>query len=138
MGKRTPDSEKTIKQLKKDVWKWFSLARRLESCYEGYGNCCTCGKLIHYKKGNAGHFRHNVNNTYFLEKNVHLQCIFCNMYCSGKTYEYGRYLDERYGEGTADGLDLLSHKRKTFKKEELIELKEIWKTKAKKLEETNG
>ena len=35
-------------------------------------------------------------------------CVTCNSFDQGRQFEYGLYLDKRYGEGTAEKLSILS------------------------------
>ena len=46
--------------------------------------------------------------TRFEEKNTGVQCTGCNIFSQGKQFEFGKYLDERYGEGTAEKMLLMS------------------------------
>jgi hypothetical protein len=72
------------------------------------GYCITCQKLTPAEgkgTGHAGHFiERGCKPTRYLERNVHLQCNYCNTYKYGRQYEYGLVLDARYGEGTAKSL----------------------------------
>ena len=90
--------------------KEFSLFIRLRAVnYSGYGNCFTCGKLIHYKDGHCGHFisrRHKA--TRWHEQNCALQCIACNLFNQGRQFEFARAIDKLWGGGTADKLLALS------------------------------
>lgn len=106
----------------------FRLYIRLRDCDEyGYGNCITCGVKKHYTGANAGHFRHRVNSTYFLEDNCHFQCINCNFGGLGEGYTYGKVIDQRYGDGRADELKRLSFLEKRFTREEVTSMVEKWK-----------
>jgi hypothetical protein len=117
------------------LWKEFSLFIRLrDSDADGFGNCITCKKKVHYKESHAGHFisrRHKA--TKFDEKNVHLQCVSCNTYNAGRQYEYSIELDRRYGEGTAEELLQKSNELKKFTKSEIDELTKEYKEKVKQL-----
>lgn len=75
----------------------------------GYGVCCTCGNAVHRDQAEAGHFigrRHMI--TRYHDRNVNLQCISCNRARNPQDLAYARYLDEKYGAGTADELRRLS------------------------------
>lgn len=116
------------------LWKVFSEFIRLRDSKDGFGNCCTCGKLIHYKEGHAGHFisrRHKA--TKFDEMNVHLQCVSCNTFHNGRQFEYSLFLDKRYGPGTAERL--LQKSRQTYKmtSKEIDELTKEYKEKVKQM-----
>ena len=83
----------------------FSLFIRKRDSKNGFGNCCTCGKLVDIKEAHCGHFisrRHQA--TRFNEKNCSLQCVSCNTFNQGRQYEFGLYIDKRWGAGTAEKL----------------------------------
>ena len=96
----------------------FSLFIRQRDSKNGFGNCCTCGKLVDIKEAHCGHFisrRHQA--TRFNEKNCALQCVACNTFNQGRQYEFGIYIDKRWGEGTAE--KLLIESRQTVKRSKL-------------------
>lgn len=101
--------KKLIKELDAVVGKFIRI-RDTDS--QGYGNCITCNKQLHFsetKLVNCGHF---MSRKYFAtrynEQNMHFQCVGCNKYADGRQYEHGLYIDSRYGEGTAKELLLRS------------------------------
>lgn len=97
-------SRKSNKQLEAILWKWFSLFIRLrDSNSKGICYCITCGKPMHYKEADAGHFvSRNYKSTKYEEKNVNAQCPYENRFLSGKQYEHGIAIDKKYGLGTAE------------------------------------
>lgn len=88
---------KTIRQLKKELWKWFSLFIRQRDGYK----CVTCGK---YAEGSGMHAGHYITKAagglalYFHENNVHAQCFRCNIHLSGNWSKYRDFILEKYGE----------------------------------------
>ena len=98
--------KKSISKLKKDLDKWFSLYIRLrDATEEGLVQCFTSGRVYHYKKIHAGHFmsrRHLA--TRWCEINVQPQSAADNLFGQGEQYRFGLYLDNKYGEGTAEEL----------------------------------
>jgi NAD-dependent SIR2 family protein deacetylase len=73
--------------------------------HAGNCKCITCEKSFYYKDIDAGHFvsrRHIIVR--FDELNVFPQCKYCNRFLNGLQYEYGKALDAKFGEGTADSL----------------------------------
>jgi len=85
--------------------KAFSIYIRTRDTVDGVGKCCTCGKITEFKGGHCGHFisrRHQA--TRFNEKNCALQCVSCNTYNQGRQYEFGLFIDQKYGKGTAERL----------------------------------
>mgnify|MGYP000244598755 FL=1 len=104
--------KKTISKLKKELDKWFSLYIRLRDANEyGYTQCFTCGKVGHYKTGGMqnGHFQSRKHlSTRFDEENCQVQCVACNMFRQGEQFKFGINLDSKYGEGTAEELEILA------------------------------
>ena len=117
------------------LWKVFSLYIRLrDSDANGFGKCFTCGKVLHYKEGDAGHgIGRQHKATKFSELNVHLQCRKCNYYGAGEQAKYMLEVDKRYGDGTWDKLELAS--KMTFKRTqfEIDTMTEFYKQQLKKL-----
>ena len=105
-------AKKTISKLKKELDKWFSLYIRLRDANEyGYTQCFTCGKVGHYKTGGMqnGHFQSRKHlSTRFDEDNCQVQCVACNMFRQGEQFKFGINLDSKYGEGTAEELEILA------------------------------
>lgn len=101
----------SAKGLKKKAWKVFSLWVRKRNCDPmGYSMCVTCGAVALPKDLNAGHFIHGHSKITFMDdRNVHPQCIRCNMYLSGNLIEYAAYMKKTYGWETVDALRELSH-----------------------------
>ena len=101
---------KTISKLKKELDKWFSLFIRLRESEEGLVQCFTCNKVSHYKSGmQNGHFQSRKHlSTRWDLKNCQVQCVGCNMFKAGEQYKFSLNLDAKYGEGTAEELELLA------------------------------
>ena len=101
---------KTISKLKKELDKWFSLYIRLRESEEGLVQCFTCGKVSHYKSGmQNGHFQSRKHlATRWDEENCQVQCVGCNMFKAGEQYKFSIALESKYGEGTAEKLELLA------------------------------
>jgi len=119
-----------ISSLKKRADKIFSeYIRRRDSNEEGYGTCCTCGLLIHWTDGDAGHYiRRGINSTRYHEWNVHLQCRNCNR-GGERNASYAKFLVDKYGKQVLDVLCLLEHQNKRWFHWELEELIEKYKDK---------
>ena len=131
-------AKSNLTKAKEKLWKVFSEYIRLRDSKDGYNTCVTCGKVINWKyETDAGHFRSRKNNATFVhEKNVHPQCKGCNI--RGEEYVHGKYIDARYGEGTADELTDLSRTTYKFSIYELEELTEHYKEEVKKLKKSLG
>jgi hypothetical protein len=97
----------TISKLKKKLDKLFSeYIRRRNADHLGRVKCFTCGVEKHWKEQQAGHFQSRSHySTRWDEVNVQVQCVKCNMYRQGEQYKFGMYLDQRFGDGTAEELE---------------------------------
>ena len=106
---------KTISKLKKELDKWFSLYIRLrDATDEGLVQCFTSGRVYHYKQIHAGHFiSRRCLATRWCEVNVQPQSAADNLFGQGEQYKFGLRLDNKYGEGTAEELQIKS--RQTVK-----------------------
>ena len=106
------EHKKTVRQkLKKEVWKWCSLYIRQRDSVNGeWGYCCTCGKIVQIKYGDAGHFigrgLGGSSGVYFDERNIHLQCKTCNAFEQGAYTEYRKFMLDKYGQEVIDELEL--------------------------------
>ena len=96
--------------------KWVRLR---DTNSEGYGECCSCGKVVHSKEANSGHFMpRQYKNTRWNEDNVKLQCIKCNNWEGGAQYAFAKFL----GFEEADRLVELSKIKVTFTDEEYADI----------------
>lgn len=106
-----------ISALKKRAQSNFrKYAKLLCTDANGWANCITCKARIRYgtKNCQGGHFDHNRMGNYFNLMNCHAQCSGCNNWGLGKGYEYGKEIDKRYGEGTADKIKKQGRKERRF------------------------
>lgn len=98
--------------------------RLRDSDKNGYGKCITCGKIIFWKDGDAGHAINRAHmSTRFDEMNVHLQCRYCNRFREGEIVEYTQALVRKYGQSRLDILLAKKHftsKMGDFEAEQLI------------------
>ena len=95
-------------------------------------NCISCGNPA--KKENAGHYRSAGGSPEyrFNEKNVHLQCEYCNTFLHGNLIEYRKGLIKKIGLEEVEKLESKTEAKK-YSILELIEMKVIYKDKIKKL-----
>ena len=100
----------TISKLKKKLDSLFSQYIRIRNAdHLGRVKCFTCGVEKHWKEQQAGHFQsRSHHSTRWDEVNVQVQCVKCNMFRQGEQYKFGMYLDQRFGEGTAEELEIRS------------------------------
>lgn len=92
-------------------------------------NCISCGKKA--LKENAGHY-FNANNHWsvrFDERNVHLQCEYCNTYLSGNLINYRDKLIEKIGIGEYNVLCEIAKETRKYSIPEVIEISEQYKEK---------
>ena len=98
----------SVTSLKKKLDRVFSIYVRLRDTDEsGYGRCISCGQIIHWKKGDAGHYvnRKHMSLRYD-EKNVNLQCRACNRFDEGNMIGYNHGLIEKYGDNVIPYLQI--------------------------------
>jgi hypothetical protein len=114
---KKPTRSKIVKKL--DVI--FSQYIRLKYADKrGMVKCFTCDKVGHWKNGGIqnGHFRsRRFYATRWSEDNCRPQCVRCNMFDSGRAYEFGLKL----GEELAQKIYLESQQIVKFTTDELIE-----------------
>lgn len=126
---KKPIRSKLIKNL--DVI--FSQYIRLKYAdNNGMVKCFTCEKVGHWKNGGiqCGHFRsRRFYATRFDENNCRPQCVRCNMFDSGRSYEFALNL----GEQLAKEMFLKSQKTIKFTNDELIEMIDSFTSKVKKM-----
>ena len=104
-----------MKDLQKEADRLFSLLVRQHNSEDGLIFCCTCKKQMPWRESHCGHFmsRRHISTRYEF-KNTAPQCTGCNTYQFGRQFEFGLYLDAKYGKGTAE--EMLSKSNQTVKK----------------------
>jgi len=127
---------KTISKLKKELDKIFSLYIRLRKATpQGMTTCFTCGTQKHYKKMHAGHFMSRKHlSTRWNEQNVQVQCPKCNLFGQGEQYTFGKLLDVRIDEGTAENLEQLARTTTKIMRYEYEDMIKEYKKKLKDVE----
>jgi hypothetical protein len=132
-GRSTTPSMSTVKDKFDKVFSQFIRLR--DSDENGFGECCTCSKRIHWKESHCGHFisrRHL--GTRWDERNTSLQCPYCNVYCQGQQYFFSVSIEKRWGRGTVNELINLSKQTVKLTKAEYEEMIDLYKKKVKQLE----
>ena len=89
----------SISSLKTKLDRVFSEFIRLRDADKnGYCRCISCGKLVHWKDCDAGHYvnRKHMSLRYD-EMNVNAQCRACNRFDEGNMLGYNRGLVKKYG-----------------------------------------
>lgn len=103
---------KSKTNYRKRLWALVSeYVRRKAADHAGNVTCVSCGAIAHWKKVHAGHYiAKNLGNAiYFEEKNVHPQCVACNLWRHGNLASYALFLLKTYGSTILDDLDALRH-----------------------------
>ena len=106
----------------------FSQYIRQKNAINEIATCFTCGKQDHWKKLQNGHFQsRKFYSTRWDEQNCQVQCAGCNVFKYGEQFIFGRKLDEKYGEGTAEELYFKAKKIVKLSSDELIDLTNRYK-----------
>jgi len=101
----------------------FSQYIRQKNAINEIATCFTCGKQDHWKKLQNGHFQsRRFYSTRWNEQNCQVQCSGCNVFKYGEQFIFGKKLDQKYGEGTAEELYLKAKKTVKLSNDELIDL----------------
>jgi len=97
--------------------------------------CISCGRF-HEGQWHAGHYRTRgaANHLRFNEDNCHKQCAPCNNHLSGNIVNYRPRLIAKIGLERVEALENNNETHK-FTKEELIEIKQVYKAKLKQLKQ---
>jgi hypothetical protein len=107
-------------ELVKKADKLFSQYIRLRDSDEhGRAKCITSGKIDLVSKMDCGHFISRGKwATRWDFKNAHAQSKRDNIFHSGRQYEHGLAIDQKYGKGTAEMLRIKSNN--IFKKDPMV------------------
>lgn len=99
------------KLTRKEIINRTDRLRQTYARYEGafkrkgiwLNTCVTCGQVLPCDKTNGGHFIPRGCMPYrWDEKNVHCQCVACNLWKNGSYIEYSQWFMKKYGEDTFD------------------------------------
>jgi hypothetical protein len=124
-----------LPKLHKKLWDLISpLIRQKDVNDEGFGACITCDRLIHWKKGDAGHFlpgRHSA--TKFDPMGIYLQCKPCNGTFMNSAppdikERYEKAMIERLGNDFVEEFKKLDRQHKSWERKHLEFLIEAAKT----------
>ena len=123
---KTKPSNKGISDLKDTLDEIFSLYIRKRDD----GKCFTCPKKDNPKNMQAGHYiPRNHLSTRFDEKNVHCQCVGCNVFRKGNMDEYAMQLRWKYGNGILEELNAKKHEQVKFSRSDYELMIKIYKGK---------
>jgi len=98
---------KTLGQLHKQLvelcQKWARISRADD---KGYVCCFTCGKVMHYKKAQGGHYiPKSIYATRYMIDNIHPQCTGCNIFRNGNLITYRENLVAEIGEQAVSDME---------------------------------
>ena len=86
-----------------------------------------------------GHFQsRNFLSTRFDEINCQPQCVGCNMFKQGEQYKFALALDAKYGEGTAEELQVKARKIQKFSRIDYEDKISYYKDAVKNLKKEKG
>jgi hypothetical protein len=124
----------TLPKLIERATKYFNLFIRKRDSEDGWFQCISCGDHKSLDAIQAGHYLSAGHNgaVRFDERNVHGQCIRCNMYLSGNLLPYRENLIQKIGLCEVEAITQKSQMR-GFKWDRfaLIDLIEEYKKKSK-------
>lgn len=116
--------KRSLPKLRDDLDKVFSQFIRLRDSSNGMCKCISCPKTGLIKDFHAGHY---ISRRHFSvrwdEKNVHAQCVGCNIFNQGNSPAYALALVRKYGENILETLDIKKNnisKMRRFEYELLI------------------
>ncbi len=104
----------TLVGFRKLVWVACSRYVRLRDCLRTtgtreWGRCVTCGKLLNFKKLQAGHFTCGRADAVLFETNgIRAQCYRCNVERSGEWPTFYRIMQAEFGQEEIERLVTLS------------------------------
>lgn len=125
----------TVSDLTKIAQKYCNDFIRLRDKDE---QCISCDKQLK-GKFDAGHYFESSRyiSVRFDEFNIHGQCVNCNKHRHGNLLEYQIGIEKRIGGIELFELHRKAHIKKTWSKEELKEIIDIYKKKKKNLQKQN-
>lgn len=113
-GGKKARKKRPARAIAKDrAWTQFSMFIRLrDSGPDGYGQCATCPGRLHWREGDAGHWKTRAKEaTLFDERNVHLQCKGCNKWQNGKELEHEQHIIRKYGASAPEEIKIKAVQR---------------------------
>lgn len=105
----------------------------------GMIRCISCGKRVHWKQADAGHYvgRANMNLRYD-GNNVNAQCVICNRFRSGNLKKYKRGLIIKYGRFIIDYLENKKSEVRQFSDYEIELLSSYYRKQVRLIKDKKG
>ena len=138
--KRRPSKTTERQKLVNKLDLIFSEYIRIRHCdHLGNVKCITCGDYYHWTEVQCGHFikRGNMATRWDL-KNCGEQCMTCNCANDGMEESHRIYIENKYGEGTADELERRGRSEAHYSEHDLKQMIEELRTELKALKEEKG
>jgi len=102
----------------------FSQYIRRRDVKKNIAECFTCGKKDDWKRLQCGHFQsRRFYSTRWDETNCQVQCAGCNVFRFGEQFKFSVNLDNKFGKGTSQRLEVKAReivKIPTFELEDMI------------------
>jgi 5-methylcytosine-specific restriction endonuclease McrA len=110
------EAKKHTKKKRKKLPSFSSLEAKLDRVFSVYirtrdadeggtVSCCTCGKLMHWKDSQCGHWiKRQHRATRWHPMNAAAQCPGCNLYKSGAMDDFAGYILQKHGPEIIEGL----------------------------------
>lgn len=126
--------------LKAKLDRVFSEYIRLrDSDSRGYVRCISCGKIVHWKEADCGHYVNRAHmGTRFSERNCNGQCRFCNRFDEGNNIGYTRGLISKYGIKIIAYLEVKKHSQTNLTKFDYEIMIKHYKEEVKRLKREKG
>lgn len=105
----------------------------------GMIRCISCGKRVHWKQADAGHYvgRSNMSLRYD-GNNVNAQCVICNRFKSGNLKKYKRGLIIKHGRFIIDYLENKKSEVRQFSDYEIELLTSYYRKQVKNLKQKHS
>ena len=101
----------SIPSLRKKADQVFSLYIRKKYEKDGFVCCITCLRSFPRGSTKGGHYlRRAIQATRYNERNVHPQCLMCNVFKHGELPKYALFLIKTYGPNILEELEIESRK----------------------------
>jgi len=113
----------------------FSKYIRLRDANEdGYIRCISCGKVVHWKEADVGHYilRKHMSLRYN-GTNCNAQCRECNRFDESNAAGYTLGLIERYGTGIIETLNAFKHQQNKISETEAQAMLKFYNLETKEL-----
>jgi len=124
----------TIPKLKKKAWGLLSKIIRLSYAKNGYVNCYTCNKLMHWKEAQAGHGLSGRGGSILFDTEIiRPQCMQCNVFKNGNFDIFHAKLIKENGLEWFNEKVEQKHKTRQFTRQELEVMIDDYKSKLKEL-----